>query len=483
MWQLKKEQNVPIYRSIMEMIVQKIQTGELLPGEKIPSERKLAEYLSVNRSTVVHALDELVDLGWIVRKRGSGTIVNEGKWGVMMTPRTDWHRYLEQNVFKQVHPLVAEIELRAKQNLPTDLDMYTGELPLDLIPSFDFPALNWKQFLKEEAQDELGYLPLRKEIQAITATEYQLHLPSESLLLTSGAQQALFLVLQVLLRQGDSVAVEDPSFFYALPIFQAAGVRLFGVPMTEEGIDLEALEQTIRQHRIKMVMVNPSFQNPTGTVMPLRKREQLVKVCQTYQVPILEDDVFGQLSFIPKTEIPPLKKLDPDNVLYIGSLSKILGSTTKIGWLSAPASVTKQIAEARKMMDVSLSIFPQMLAKMAIEDPSFSEKITLLNKQVEQRATAVYQAFKSLSEWEVSPVKGGFYLWAHWCQGALKPEDWQVFLREGVLVAPSVAFSEKRGSIRLNCSRISPEEIPLFCERMVRITRQLSENRQTKIEH
>ena len=66
----------------------KIQTGELLPGEKIPSERKLAEYLSVNRSTVVHALDELVDLGWIVRKEG-GTVVNEGKWGVMMTPRTD----------------------------------------------------------------------------------------------------------------------------------------------------------------------------------------------------------------------------------------------------------------------------------------------------------------------------------------------------------------------------------------------------------
>ena len=91
---------------------------------------------------------------------------------------------------------------------------------------------------KEEAQDELGYLPLRKEIQAITATEYQLHLPSESLLLTSGAQQALF-SLQVLLRQGDSVAVEDPSFFYALPIFQAAGVRLFGVPMTEEGLILK----------------------------------------------------------------------------------------------------------------------------------------------------------------------------------------------------------------------------------------------------
>ena len=157
----------------MEMIVQKIQTGELLPGEKIPSERKLAEYLSVNRSTVVHALDELVDLGWIVRKRGAERLSTKENGG-NDDATNDWHRYLEQNV------------------LPTDLDMYAGELPLDLIPSFDFPALNWKQFLKEEAQDELGYLPLRKEIQAITATEYQLHLPSESLLLTSGAQQALF---------------------------------------------------------------------------------------------------------------------------------------------------------------------------------------------------------------------------------------------------------------------------------------------------
>ena len=109
-----------------------------------------------------------------------------------------------------------------------------------------------------------------------------------------------FLVLQVLLRQGDSVAVEDPSFFYALPIFKICWCALIWCAHDRGRIDLEALEQTIRQHRIKMVMVNPSFQNPTGTVMPLRKREQLVKVCQTYQVPILEDDVFGQLSFIPK---------------------------------------------------------------------------------------------------------------------------------------------------------------------------------------
>ena len=110
----------------------------------------------------------------------------------MMTPRTDWHRYLEQNVFKQVHPLVTEIELRAKQNLPTDLDMYTGEVAVRLNSQFRFSSIKLETILKEEAQDELGYLPLRKEIQAITATEYQLHLPSESLLLTSGAQQALF---------------------------------------------------------------------------------------------------------------------------------------------------------------------------------------------------------------------------------------------------------------------------------------------------
>jgi GntR family transcriptional regulator of abcA and norABC len=473
MWSIKKEKGVPVYISIVELILGYIKTGQLLPGQRLPSERKLAAALQVNRSTVVHALDELTALGWIIRKQGSGTIVNEGKWGISTTPRTDWRRYLEQNAFAKVHPFIEKIEQAVKQPKEQQLDLYTGELPLDLIPSFSFPPLTWKHFLEEEQQDDFGYLPLRQAISREMKNEYDFTLPSENLLITSGAQQALFLILQVLLQSGDSVAIEDPSFLYALPIFQAAGIRLYGVKMDKEGICLNDLEQTIRKHRVKMVMVNPSFQNPTGKTMTLKRRQALIQLCQKYQVPILEDNVFTQLNFIEAEEIPPLKKLDPENVLYIGSLSKILGSTTKIGWLSAPTSVIRQLAEARKMMDFSLSIFPQLLANLALTDEAFAEKIADLKEEVKQRGQAVYKIMANMKEWDVAEPQGGFYLWATWKKGNLKPKDWSRFLEIGLLIAPSFIFSERNDSIRINFSRVAQAELPLFQSKIKAITEKL----------
>lgn len=474
MWRLKKEKGIPVYVGIMELILSNIQAGKLLPGERLPAERKLADYFQVNRSTVVHALDELVSLGWLIRKQGSGTIVNEGKWGITTTARTDWRRYLEQNAFSKINPFVGKIEAMLKNHSEICLDAYTGELPLDLIPSFDFPPLSWKQFLEEEGQDDLGYFPLRKSIEKKIEKEYDFGLSSASLLITSGAQQALFLILQVLLQNGDSVAIEDPSFFYALPIFQAAGIRLYGVSMDRAGICLEDLERTIRQHRVKMVMVNPSFQNPTGKTMTINRRKKLVELCQKHQIPIIEDDVFGQLSFVSAEKIPPLKKLDPENVLYIGSLSKILGSTTKIGWLSAPTSVTTQLAEARKMMDFSLSIFPQVLANMALTDQNFTHKIEKLKDEVEKRGQQVYTVLNDFQEWEVQQPEGGFYLWASWKKGDLQPKDWDLFLQEGLLIAPSFLFSEKKDSIRINFSRIDDTKLSVLVEKLRVITTKIT---------
>ncbi|MBL1227439.1 aminotransferase-like domain-containing protein [Enterococcus sp. BWR-S5] len=478
MWQLNRRKGVPVYQEITELVLSAVKKGELMPGDRLPAERKLASQLGVNRSTVVHALEELEDMGWIVRKQGSGSFIAEGKWGVTSAARTDWKRYLEQNAFSKTEPFIEDMKQVLRQNDKQVIDGYTGELPLELIPSFDIPPLTWKQFLEEEQQDDFGYFPLRESISKMTEEEYGLLLEKETLLITSGAQQALFMILQVLLSAGDAVAIEDPSFLYALPVFQAAGIRLYGVPMDNEGIELSALEQTIRQHRVKMVMVNPSFQNPTGKVMGRARREQLVQLCQSYQIPIIEDDVFGQLRQIASEKIPPLKKLDPDNVLYIGSLSKILGSTTKIGWLSAPLSVNRQIAEARKIMDFSLSIFPQVLATIALNDTSFYQKLAELKKEVSARGEAVCSILEELGEWHVERPQGGFYVWATFSKGSLKQQEWQYFIKEALLIAPSFLFSEKKDSIRINFSRISKEQQPMFQEKMKKITQLLLKNRE-----
>lgn len=467
MWKVTKEAGIPIYRSIMQLIIQKIQQGDLLPGEKLPPERTLAEKLGVNRSTVVHALDELAADGVVIRRQGSGTQVNEGKWGLTLEARTDWHQYLSHAMLSPKNAYQQKIEQILKGPACAEyLDLYTGELPLDLIPSFSLPMGSWKDFLNEEKhQDELGYLPLRAAISRRLAEKFALDILPKELLITSGAQQALLLLIQSLLSQGDAVAIEDPSFFYALPIFQAAGIRLFAVPLDDEGIDLAALEHVILKHRVKMVLVNPNFQNPTGKLMSLLRRKNLVELCRKFALPIVEDDAFNELYFS-AAPLPTLKSLAPDSVLYVGSFSKTLGATTKIGWLAAPRPVIQKLADARQLMDQEVSVFPQVLAAMALNDPTFEQKVVQLRQRLKTRAAGAAAVCRTFSHWHFYTPAGGYYLWLFQKSGRLTPVQMEQAVDCRLLVAPSYHFGTIRRAIRLNFARIAPDQLPTFKERM-----------------
>lgn len=457
MWQLPEKKTKAIYQSIVELVLNHIKAGRLLPGEKLPPERQLAAAFGVNRSTVVHALDELEAMGVIIRKQGSGTLVNEGKWGIYTGASTNWRSYLS-GAFNHRDPYLEKVSQLARNSEGQVVDAYTGELPLELIPSLALPSISWNDFLVEEShQDELGYLPLRQQIVTHLNRERDLSLTTDQLLLTSGAQQALFLIIQVLLQSGDAVAIEEPSSFYPLPIFQAAGIRLYGVPVDSQGMKVELLEQMIIKRKIKMVLVNPNFQNPTGTTMSLSRRKQLIVLCQHYQIPIVEDDVFSQLYFSEKNKPVLLKQLDSENVIYIGSLSKILGATTKIGWLSAPVKVAQQLADARKEMDFTLSIFPQVLASSALSNRQFDQQIKVLRQELKRRRDVLVGYLKAFLGREVSYVipEGGYYLWLQVEKRTLKQGDFDFLLELGGLVAPSFTFGVTCQSLRINFARLT----------------------------
>ena len=162
MWELSEKTKIPIYQQIMEQIISYIQEGTLQPGDRLPSERKLATYYNVNRSTVVHALDELVSLGWVLRRQGSGTIVNEGNWGRSTMPRVDWRSFFTQESHPR-EPFLEKLQLLLSDS--EALDLYSGELPLNLIPDFRFPSYTWEELLLEERkQSPLGYRPLQQII-------------------------------------------------------------------------------------------------------------------------------------------------------------------------------------------------------------------------------------------------------------------------------------------------------------------------------
>lgn len=158
--QIDKQKKQPLYQQIVTYFIEAIQNGDYTPGEQLPAERKLATQFGVNRSTIVKALDELRSLGWITRKRGSGTQVSEGRWGNRQTPLS----YLRSSLsspYLQQDPFVEEIQrLRTKDQI---LDLYTGDLPQELLPDFQFPAFTWEMIRNESLQSTpAGYPPLQE---------------------------------------------------------------------------------------------------------------------------------------------------------------------------------------------------------------------------------------------------------------------------------------------------------------------------------
>ena len=180
--------------------------------------------------------------------------------------------------------------------------------------------------------------------------------------MTGGGQQAIFFdFTNDSFSAGEGIAVESPSFLSITLFSKASGTRLFGIPMDEEGIDLEKLKESIHKNKLKAVLINPNFSKPYRKSDESKRREKLVELCRQYRLPIIEDDVFTDLSFLNQEEVLPIRTIDPDNVLYVGSLSRVLGkTTTKIGWVIGPETFISQLAQAQEMMEFSMNILTQI---------------------------------------------------------------------------------------------------------------------------
>ncbi|MBC1712672.1 aminotransferase-like domain-containing protein [Listeria welshimeri] len=461
MWKLNEKSNLPIYLQIVDLIETKIMNGELLPEEKLPPERQLAEIFGVNRSTVVRALDELTARAVIIRKQGSGTTVNAEKWGLFAGQSTNWRHYLTQGGFTPAVPYIRQAGVMERANSDQVIDAATGELPLEMTPKLETPSLSWQSFIAEEQlEDEAGYRPLRETIQKQMKKAYGLQTRPEQVFITSGAQQALFLITQCLLKPGDTVAIESPSYFYSLSLFQSAGLRIFALPMDEDGVIISELRDLYHKHRVKMVFVNPTFQNPTGIVMSLKRRKELVDICAHLKIPIVEDDPFSELAALDEKIPAPLKQLDTDNVLYIGSLSKIMGSTTRIGWLIGPTAVIERLALARQEMDFGLSIFPQVLANSVLNTTGYHSHLTQLYQVLERRRDDLVEAFETILPGELTYIipKGGFHLWVKLPVKFRSIRDFDIFLAHDLLVMPGFLFGVKETVIRVTYTRLEKQE-------------------------
>ncbi|MFD2328415.1 PLP-dependent aminotransferase family protein [Cohnella sp. GCM10020058] len=452
MWLPDRASNKPVYRQIAEHFEQKIKSGELTAGSPLPAERKLAAQLEVNRTTVIQAYEELRASGWVVSKIGSGTVVAGGDASPLRP--ADWRKYLDVGTMLPNSDAMRRIRsgLRKEAGL---VDFASGELSEALFPGETVRGIFSGQPYDGPLgyDDPQGYGPFREALSDFLSRHLHIGTSASSLLITSGSQQSLFLIMQCLLNQGDAVGVETPSYCFSLPLLQSAGLRVYPLPVGPVGIDPEDVKRLHRKHRLKMLFLNPNFQNPTGTVLSAERRAALLGIAEKEGIPIVEDDPFSLTAFDGRPPLPLKAEDAGGRILYVGSLSKIAASGLRVGWLAGPREIVSRLADARQQMDFGMSVIPQWLAAKLIEGEAFDRQIGRLRAGLalrldELRASLDYHLPGSVS---FEPPGGGLNLWLKWL-GDNDPRQLRTLERAmsaGVAYVPGQVFGAEEPSLRL----------------------------------
>ncbi|WP_125771922.1 PLP-dependent aminotransferase family protein [Companilactobacillus furfuricola] len=450
----------PKYLAIIQLIKTLIQNDELIPGQRLPSERSLARWFSVDRSTVNRALSELAAQGIIFKKMGSGTFIAETPTLKPQTISINWQSLLEP-VTTQKDNIEDQLMQARILNKGELIDGAADESPADLIPDIGSFNFDWEKHLENHKYASTGYQPLIDTLGHHPQIKQNIDLAQQTLMVSGGAAQSLLLVLSSLLSAGDAVAFATPSYFNATAVFQTLSIRTFAVPLNYSNFDIDQLEDTIVKHRIKLLLLNPTFENPTGETLTLSQRKQILGVCQQYQVAVIEDDVFGWLSTT--NNLPTLKELAPANVIYISSMSKLLGKGTRIGWIIAPQAIGQHLLQVQSKLDMIPSMLAQEMVNMVINRTSFLPELNQLTNTLEKRCNDVAKIFHEYRpDWQFDIPAGGFYLWVTQSDGDI----FNQLLEKNILVKPGGIYGSDKFSFRFNVARMNETRLQQLKDRL-----------------
>ncbi|WP_313892964.1 PLP-dependent aminotransferase family protein [Psychrobacillus sp.] len=458
---LNRTSKKAIYKQIADYIELGISTGMFSPDSMLPSERILAKDLEVNRSTVVAAYEELQSLGIVERKKGSGTWISTDIWGVTHRRIPNWNRYMKDGSLLPNLPFVQQI--RSENRKHHIINLSSGELAPSLLPREQFQTI----FAENPFMEGLGYdhpkgnASLRGTISQHLKEYRNIHCSSSSILVTSGAQQALHLVVQCLLKPGDAIAIEDPSYFYSLPLFQSAGLKVFYLQVDSQGVDPKDIIKLYKKHRVRMIFLNTAYQNPTGVSLKSDRLKEILEISTEYGIPIVEDDPYSLTSFNGKNS-STLKSLDENgNVLYISSLSKIVASGLRIGWITGPEKVIDRLADAKQQVDFGHSIFPQWVANEFLKSPYFDSHISMLRNELKKRRDEIINYLVEFLNDEIEYIapEGGIHLW---CRLKTKFDEKLLFeeaIKVGVSFVPGSVFGSRTDFVRLTFGSVELNQI------------------------
>ena len=462
----------PLYRQVQDQLIDKILRGGASAGTRLPSLRGLAKDLGVSRITVEAAYEALEAQGLIEARPRSGTFVTGHGAQVpeardaLHAPALSWESRLAPGANPARERMLGQVfrSQIARDAVPFGWGAGDPRLfPVDAFRNIINRILRRARGAALGPEDTQGNAELRASFAAYLR-KLDIATDAESIVITTGSQQAIDLVVGALVRPGDCVAVEEPTWPGALGALEAAGARIAGIPMDAHGMRLDALERTLERGGVSLVYTIPTYQNPTGAVMPAGRRRELVRLARRHGVPILEDDPLREVRFGSPLP-PPLAALDPGgNVILVGSFSKSVLPAARLGYLLAPPKL-RQWAIARKR---SLDMFCSPLMQRAMHEYLDSGEAVRYWKRTSrvyarrQRAMdkALGRHFPPTARWR--PAPGGPVLWVRVPEGISVSALFQDAARAGVSFAPGEAFfvaPADQPYIRLNFAAVDEDQI------------------------
>ncbi|MBS4188931.1 PLP-dependent aminotransferase family protein [Bacillus sp. FJAT-49705] len=460
-WKPDRKAKKAIYKQLAEYIENGIADGTFPPDKPLPSERYLAKELNINRSTVVAAYDELESNGLVQRTRGSGTTISKDIWGITKKRIPSWNRYIEAGSFLPNLPVTQKIRKEMAEHKL--IDLASGELSEDLFPMDSLRKItSTRTFIGSLGYDHpQGNVILRETITKHVKQFRRIETNPASILITSGAQQALHLVVQCLLKPGDAIAIEEPSYHYNLPVFKSAGLKIYYLPVDKDGINPDDLVSLHKKHRIRMIFLNPIFQNPTGALLHNNRRKTVLEISSEYGIPVVEDDPYSLTSFSGE-EISTLKSMDVNgNVLYISSLSKIVASGLRIGWIIGPRPVIERLSDAKQQIDFGHASFTQWISNDFLESEEFHSHIKKLVKQLEKRRDQIVKSLRFYLQDQVdfNIPQGGIHIWCKLNKDFNEVQLLEESIKRGVIYLPGTTMGSKKGFVRFTFARENEESI------------------------
>lgn len=452
------------YQQIAENIEQMIQEEVLKIGDKLPSVRVLSEEYGISMGTAFQAYYHLEGKGLIEARPKSGYYVrfnNRRFPGSISATRPE-----------QVVSEVSTEEMAASvfQNITAkDMINFSVAAPqFELLPAARLNksvmhALRTHPSNCINYEDVQGNLDLRKQI-ARLAFNWNGKIKADDVIVTAGCMEALVMCLKAVTQPGDTVAVESPAYFGIFQVMQSLGLKALEIPTDPEcGVDLVFLEDAIRKFSIKACVLIPNFNNPLGSCMPDDKKQELVNLITKYEVPLIEDDIYGELYF-GKQRPRTCKTYDRQGwVLYCSSISKSLAPGYRIGWC-IPGRFLKKVHNLKLMHTVSGTTLTQVAIAHFLSIGRYEYHLKKLRNALHAQCLHYVQGIirNFPEDIKLSRPKGGFVLWVELNKDLNAYKLYQEALKYNISIVPGQIFSasgDYRNCIRIGYGKLYDQQI------------------------